>query len=173
MQRKCLLLTQSGHGGAPLLQQNSLTPSCYYVDIAVIYYVRQNLSVGGRHSVRIRHQLKGLQKPWPNRAAGSAIKMITASTITCPKCGYHASEQMPTDACQFFYVCGGCGERLKPEARDCCVFCSYGTMACPPTQLNRSHSAPFPTPTSSTRPLPPLIISTAWRRPAVDTAPNV
>ena len=49
---------------------------------------------------------------------------------------------MPTDACQFFYDCRGCGERLKPEAGDCCVFCSYGTMPCPPTQLNRSHSAP-------------------------------
>ena len=68
--------------------------------------------------------------------------MITASTITCPKCGYQATEQMPTDACQFFYDCRGCGERLKPEAGDCCVFCSYGTMPCPPTQLNRSHSAP-------------------------------
>ena len=68
--------------------------------------------------------------------------MITASTITCPKCGYQATEQMPTDACQFFYDCRGCGERLKPEAGDCCVFCSYGTMACPPIQLNRSHCAP-------------------------------
>ncbi|MGB6272830.1 MAG: GDCCVxC domain-containing (seleno)protein, partial [Pseudolabrys sp.] len=68
--------------------------------------------------------------------------MITASTITCPKCGHQASEQMPTDACQFFYDCRGCGERLKPEAGDCCVFCSYGTMPCPPIQLNRSHCAP-------------------------------
>ena len=49
---------------------------------------------------------------------------------------------MPTDACQFFYDCGGCGERLKPETGDCCVFCSCGTMACPPTQLNWSHRAP-------------------------------
>jgi predicted metal-binding membrane protein len=68
--------------------------------------------------------------------------MITASTITCPKCGYQATEQMPTDACQYFYDCRGCGERLKPEAGDCCVFCSYGTMPCPPIQLNRSHCAP-------------------------------
>ena len=49
---------------------------------------------------------------------------------------------MPTDACQFFYDCRGCGERLKPKAGDCCVFCSYGTMPCPPIQLNRSHCAP-------------------------------
>jgi hypothetical protein len=64
--------------------------------------------------------------------------MITASTITCPKCGYQATEQMPTDACQFFYDCRGCGERLKPEAGDCCVFCSYGTM---PSGCRHAHAA--------------------------------
>jgi DNA-directed RNA polymerase subunit RPC12/RpoP len=36
------------------------------------------------------------------------------SEITCPKCGHKATETMPTDACQFFYNCAGCGERLKP-----------------------------------------------------------
>ena len=54
----------------------------------------------------------------------------------CPKCGYKSVERMPTDACQFFYDCKGCGERLKPVAGDCCVFCSYGTMSCPPMQTN-------------------------------------
>lgn len=33
---------------------------------------------------------------------------------------------MPTDACQFFFDCKGCGARLKPKARDCCVFCPTG-----------------------------------------------
>ena len=56
------------------------------------------------------------------------------STLTCPKCGYQAVEIMPTDACQFFYDCKGCGERLKPLAGDCCVFCSYGSVPCPPIQ---------------------------------------
>ena len=32
------------------------------------------------------------------------------STITCPKCGAEHRETMPTDACQFFYECAGCGE---------------------------------------------------------------
>jgi hypothetical protein len=58
------------------------------------------------------------------------------STLTCPKCGYQAVETMPTDACQFFYDCKGCGERLKPLAGDCCVFCSYGSVPCPPIQSN-------------------------------------
>ena len=60
--------------------------------------------------------------------------MILQSVITCPHCGTAKSETMPTDACQFFYVCTGCGERLKPEQGDCCVFCSYGSVPCPPIQ---------------------------------------
>jgi hypothetical protein len=59
------------------------------------------------------------------------------STLTCPECGHQATETMPTDACQFFYNCGGCGIRLKPQpGGDCCVFCSYGTVPCPPIQEN-------------------------------------
>ncbi len=59
------------------------------------------------------------------------------STITCPRCGHRQSETMPTDFCQFFYDCKGCGEVLRPEAGDCCVFCSYGTVPCPPVQEAR------------------------------------
>jgi uncharacterized membrane protein YfcA len=33
-----------------------------------------------------------------------------------------------------FYDCKGCGERLKPLEGDCCVFCSYGSVRCPPLQ---------------------------------------
>jgi hypothetical protein len=52
------------------------------------------------------------------------------------QCSFQAVETMPTDACQFFYDCKGCGERLKPLAGDCCVFCSYGSVPCPPQQSN-------------------------------------
>ena len=41
---------------------------------------------------------------------------------------------MPTDACQFFYDCINCGALLRPKAGDCCVFCSYGSVVCPPVQ---------------------------------------
>jgi len=60
--------------------------------------------------------------------------MILASIITCPKCGHQATEQMPEDACRFFYNCKGCGEHLRPLPGHCCVFCSYGSVRCPPTQ---------------------------------------
>lgn len=56
------------------------------------------------------------------------------SIITCPECAQTKEEIMPTDSCRFFYVCEGCGTRLKPEYGDCCVFCSYGTMNCPSIQ---------------------------------------
>ena len=56
------------------------------------------------------------------------------STITCPKCAHPKRELMPTDACQFFYECEGCGELLRPLSGDCCVYCSYGDIKCPPVQ---------------------------------------
>ncbi|HTX51009.1 MAG TPA: GDCCVxC domain-containing (seleno)protein [Caulobacteraceae bacterium] len=56
------------------------------------------------------------------------------STLTCPRCGRRATETMPSDACQYFYDCAGCGALLAPRAGDCCVFCSYGDVACPPVQ---------------------------------------
>jgi hypothetical protein len=59
---------------------------------------------------------------------------LLQSEITCPKCGARRKETMPTDACQFFYECTGCGVLLRPKPGDCCVFCSYGSVKCPPTQ---------------------------------------
>lgn len=59
------------------------------------------------------------------------------SVITCPACGHSQKEQMPTDACQYFYECGSCKEVLKPLLGDCCVYCSYGTVPCPPVQQDK------------------------------------
>ena len=56
------------------------------------------------------------------------------STITCPNCGHKKDEIMPTDACSYFYECENCKTVLKPLAGDCCVYCSYGTVKCPPIQ---------------------------------------
>jgi len=60
------------------------------------------------------------------------------STITCPNCGFKKEEKMPANACQYFYKCTACEMLLKPKHQDCCVFCSYGTVACPPIQMNKS-----------------------------------
>lgn len=60
------------------------------------------------------------------------------SEITCPNCGNKKVEEMPTNACQFFYECEKCKIVLKPKKGDCCVYCSYGTVPCPPIQNNKS-----------------------------------
>lgn len=62
-------------------------------------------------------------------------KVILESVITCPSCGHAEQETMPTDACQWYYECKACGELLKPQPGDCCVYCSYGSRPCPPIQL--------------------------------------
>lgn len=69
---------------------------------------------------------------WYSRRPGS--KPILESEITCPNCGHRKKESMPADACQFFYECAGCAALLRPRTGDCCVFCSYGTVKCPPKQ---------------------------------------
>ncbi len=60
--------------------------------------------------------------------------MVLHSTLTCPECGHVKSEEMPTDACQWFYECEGCCTVLRPKPGDCCVFCSFGSKPCPPIQ---------------------------------------
>ncbi|WP_250207464.1 GDCCVxC domain-containing (seleno)protein [Alteromonas oceanisediminis] len=65
-------------------------------------------------------------------------KIELSSTITCPRCSYRQQEQMPTTACQFFYECINCKSLLKPLSGDCCVYCSYGTVKCPPMQEDNS-----------------------------------
>ncbi|MDE3022062.1 MAG: hypothetical protein KGI54_09390 [Pseudomonadota bacterium] len=64
--------------------------------------------------------------------------MKPESLLTCPVCGYAQMLKMPTDACQWYYSCPGCKTLLKPKPGDCCVFCSYGSVPCPPMQEARS-----------------------------------
>ncbi len=64
------------------------------------------------------------------------------STLTCPHCGYRQRLTMPTDACQYFHDCAGCGVLLRPKPGDCCVFCSYGTVPCPPRQAEQDSASP-------------------------------
>jgi hypothetical protein len=41
---------------------------------------------------------------------------------------------MPENACVHFWECPACAIILKPLDGDCCVFCSYGDVGCPPVQ---------------------------------------
>jgi hypothetical protein len=64
---------------------------------------------------------------------GPTVELV--SIITCPHCGAQATEAMPENACRYLYECASCHANLKPKAGDCCVFCSYGSVACPPIQI--------------------------------------
>ncbi len=62
------------------------------------------------------------------------MSVVLQSVITCPLCGAESDQTMPENACLFFFTCDRCQARVKPKQGDCCVFCSYGTVACPPQQ---------------------------------------
>ena len=65
-------------------------------------------------------------------------KIELHSVVTCPHCGHKKEEEMPTNACQYFYQCENCNATLKPKEGDCCVYCSYGSVPCPPIQQGNS-----------------------------------
>lgn len=69
-----------------------------------------------------------------------------ASTLTCPHCGAETTEAMPTDACLFFWPCPACHTTLRPKPGDCCVFCSWGTVPCPPIQSAHADQSAQPEP---------------------------
>ncbi|WP_276667984.1 MULTISPECIES: GDCCVxC domain-containing (seleno)protein [Thalassolituus] len=66
-------------------------------------------------------------------------EVILQSELTCPECGHKKTESMPTDACQWFYECEQCHVLLKPKLGDCCVYCSYGSVPCPPIQFSQGN----------------------------------
>lgn len=60
------------------------------------------------------------------------------SVLKCPACGSAERRLMPLDACEFFHECASCHTIIRPKAGDCCVFCSYGSVPCPPVQSGNS-----------------------------------
>lgn len=65
--------------------------------------------------------------------------IVLDSTLTCPHCSYAKTERMPITACQWHYECENCHAVLQPKPGDCCVFCSYGSVPCPPRQECGDH----------------------------------
>jgi hypothetical protein len=65
---------------------------------------------------------------------------VLESVLICPECGHAAVETMPTNACVHFYKCESCNAVLRPNPGDCCVFCSFGTVPCPPVQVARGRA---------------------------------
>jgi [ribosomal protein S5]-alanine N-acetyltransferase len=92
---------------------------------------------------------------------------ILESTLTCPHCGHVAMERMPTDACIYFYECDACHTLHRPKTGDCCVFCSYGSVKCPPIQEARgccassAKSTPMDALATTRLDLEPLVVAHA------------
>lgn len=53
------------------------------------------------------------------------------SVVTCANCGYKKKYRMPRYAMQTIYNCPRCKTVHQTEAQECCIFCHYGTVACP------------------------------------------
>lgn len=66
---------------------------------------------------------------------------VLRSELRCPNCASVREEIMPTDACVYFYECTACKALMRPKPGDCCVFCSFGTVKCPPKQQGCSCGA--------------------------------
>jgi len=64
----------------------------------------------------------------------STAQIRYQSTLTCPHCGHRERLTMPDAYCLWFYECSQCRTLLRPKPGDCCVFCSYGDVKCPPVQ---------------------------------------
>ncbi|HZH48140.1 MAG TPA: GDCCVxC domain-containing (seleno)protein [Nitrospira sp.] len=65
------------------------------------------------------------------------MEIITRSVVTCPNCGTRTEAEMPAEACLVFFECESCHVVLRPKSGDCCVFCSYANVKCPPVQLRQ------------------------------------
>ena len=70
---------------------------------------------------------------WPLLAVSALLWLVVAGLTVLVA----THPFLALDACQFFYECTGCGTLLRPKPGDCCLFCSYGSVPCPPVQQQR------------------------------------
>lgn len=66
--------------------------------------------------------------------------ILMESILTCPFCGSSKQETMATDFCLHYYQCESCRKTITPKPGHCCVFCSYGTIPCPPRQQENANA---------------------------------
>lgn len=69
-----------------------------------------------------------------------SVSIVYESLVTCPACGIRRLEPMPAFSCLLAYTCPACGAILRPAEGDCCIFCTYGSVPCPPIQARRRGS---------------------------------
>ena len=124
-------------------------PSCQTLGVAnIMNTAAQNLEIlsATHKSSAPTRQRVGDEVPVPRleakmtqtpNSSSTTGQLILESILRCPKCGNEKLEAMATDFCQYFYECTSCHALLRPTAGDCCVFCSFGSVKCPPIQHQR------------------------------------
>jgi hydroxymethylpyrimidine/phosphomethylpyrimidine kinase len=133
---------------ALLARGYGLSLACAEAQQFVARGIRDGQQPGTSHGVQPIHSLGGMWAALPLADQPSRITLadimsdaapiLLRSELTCPHCGHRDSLTMPTDACLFFHECVACHTVMRPRAGDCCVFCSYGSVVCPPMQNGSS-----------------------------------
>ena len=129
---------------ALLARGRGISLACAEAQQFVASGIRDSQQLGIGHGVQPVHSLGGIwaalplvDQPSPINLAATmpdATPIVLLSELTCPHCGHRDRLTMPTDACLFFHECAACHAVMRPKAGDCCVFCSYGSVVCPPMQ---------------------------------------
>jgi len=89
-------------------------------------------------------------RPYDNQAGPDILE----SLITCRAAAWPRWKLCrPTPA--ILYECSGCGATLRRSRGDCCVFCSFGSVPCPPIQAVRSGGREA---VMTTKPLKPRVM---------------
>jgi hypothetical protein len=57
--------------------------------------------------------------------------LLLESVLVCPVCGFAKRETMPLTPANSS-TSALAATVLRPKTGDCCVFCSYGSVKCPP-----------------------------------------
>lgn len=60
--------------------------------------------------------------------------VVYRTVLQCPACGFKVTERMPLLEKVSVFVCPACEHITRISDDACCIFCSYGRIACPQAQ---------------------------------------
>jgi hypothetical protein len=90
----------------------------------------------------IMNQALSEQASWRHIYQG----IVRDCVVTCPVCKTKMRETMSSEASKLVYHCPGCLSWLSPKKGDHCIYDSYGSVKCPPTQVEAQRIKLFPIP---------------------------
>lgn len=57
------------------------------------------------------------------------MRLFEESILTCPICGHHQIQKIPSEKLEK-YFCAGCENVIETPIGKCCIFCAYGSHKC-------------------------------------------